>query len=279
MNLSTILSEYNGIPDTLNIPLILQLFKIKYPSISTRSKELSKFKRLLLEKTNINGFSSGYEYNVLMRKQKKSRDLLGKLNDIHLEQDEATLLLSNVVQRNKERVIYENVISKSLVESLINMIYSDNIIENMIGITICTGRRSTEVTKTGIFKKIQKNNHELTFQGILKNTLNISTSYKIPIIGNSSDILKVYRKVRKECDSTDLSIEQIIKLYGNRMLKHLKKLDTKLTVHSLRSIYISYLYQYMNPLHHSKTYMVEHFLCHESQGCTNHYNNWIILDN
>jgi integrase len=271
-----IINNYNGVPDTLNIPDIIKLFTDSYPSLATRGKNLSIFKRKLLEKTPINGYSSAYEYNVIMMKSKQKPLLLGKLADIRLPREESKTLTLHQKKRHEERVIHQNNISSDNVEKLISMLKSDNITEVMIGFAVCTGRRSTEVTKTGIFKKIKNDTNHVKFQGILKDFLNKNKTFTIPIIGDSTHILKAYRRIRKEVDASGLDNDQAIKIYGDRMLKRIKKFDKSMTIHSLRSIYVSYLYQYKNTENHSKTHMIQHYLCHDGQECTVNYNNWII---
>jgi hypothetical protein len=138
MNPLTLISDYNGDPETIDVESLLVWFENKYKNINTRAQELSKFKRVLMEKTMIPGYKNGHEYNVFNKKRGKSVKLLGKLNLIKLNSEDGDKLKK--IHKHESKIVNDFVISREIVEKLINLVNSKDTAELAIGLAICTGR-------------------------------------------------------------------------------------------------------------------------------------------
>jgi hypothetical protein len=83
----------------------------------------------------------------------------------------------------------------------------------------------------------------------------------------------------------ELSNDQSEKIYGSKIRRKLYSifqengLDIKqVNFHSLRSLYIEYLYKYQNPGNLSKTFMIKEYLLHDDTSTTSNYNNVKITE-
>jgi hypothetical protein len=285
MNTINLITNYNGDPESIDVESILKYFNENYSNINTRAKVLSQTKRKLMERTPIQGYDNGYEYNVYQRKNRLPSDLLGKLNKLVLDRSDSNNLRDIRKKNHENKITNDFVITKDIVEKLIGLINSKDIVDVAIGLAVCTGRRSTEITKTGTFKGIRGVKTDVRFSGILKNHLNKTVIFNIPVIGKPIRIVKACKNIRKEWVTTDMTNEQTEKMYGSRIRRGLYKIFQEYNLdnqhcnfHTLRSIYIEYLYKYCNPNNLSKTHMIKTYLLHEDTSTTSNYNNVKITE-
>jgi hypothetical protein len=134
MDIKDIITNFNGNPESIDVESILVFFNEKYPNINTRAKVLSQTKRRLMERTPIPGYTNGYEYNVLCKKSGKPVELLGKLNMLVLNRSDANDLKILQKKSHESNIVNDFVISREVVEKLINLINSKDPTEIAIGV-------------------------------------------------------------------------------------------------------------------------------------------------
>ncbi len=283
-----ILNNYNGNPETLDIDDILKKFYDQYQPNehgvrASLSSKISAFKGELLLKTIVENYESGKQYNEEMIKTKQKPILIGRINDLKMQKKDSGLLRTHQITQTNTRSTQEQFIDKNIVDELLKLVKSDKPIEIVIGLCIATGRRITEITKTAKFYKIRNNQHLIEFSGTLK-TNNDQTKYTIPVLVPSQDAIDALKKIRMLFNTKKMTNEECDQVYGAKarycLKTSLKKngFEIEMTIHTLRSLYISYLYQFKNPNNITKSQLIEKHLCHDSRVCSDNYNYWVIRD-
>ena len=263
-----ILQNYNGVPNTLNIPLIIELFSAKYASVNTRDSKISAFKKQLLLKTTVPNYQNGHIYNITMKKQGLQPILIKPLDTLQISKEDRDIVFKQQAESHEQSIQYEKCIPKECVDKLIKLIGSKNLYEIYISLLIITGRRSSEINASG---KLRKSKGRLLFTGKLKNELEKSNEYEIQSLIPIEKTISAFNRFKK------LLGDQDPVLFSGRALKYLKnqlKIDIKL--HDLRGIYISYFYQYLNKGGLSKNYLVKTLLLHSDLKQISNYSRFII---
>lgn len=274
------LENYNGDPKTIIAKDIVEEFYKHYKGkLSSISCNLSKFKGQILLKTKVKGYKNGKKYNECMRKDLKETPLLYDINNVKMKAEDASELAIFKIERRDTRASSITYISKDTVETLIshvNKTYPKDIGYLIVGLLITTGRRSTEITKSGIFKEIPNDPYRLSIKGTLKKCDDTSM-HEFPTLIPAKTILKGIKKLRAMYKLKDLSNEEVEKLYGSKG-RYIMKKQYGMTLHSLRSIYVSYLHQYQNPDGHTKAKIIKDNLSHKNMDCNLHYSNFEITE-
>lgn len=104
-----------------------------------------------------------------------------------------------------------------------------------VGLAILTGRRTSEILKTAKFTKVDKSH--IYFEGQLKHES--SEGYVIPVLGNSSEIIKALENLRiiKHYKSIESVNENASGELNRFIKKHLSKWNKSLKMHDLRRFY------------------------------------------
>lgn len=277
------INNYKGDPQSLNISEILYRFTEKYPIITSRANQLSKFKRTLMERTSLSNYTNGHEYNVAMRKLRRPSVLLGNLNNIKLDIDDSIELHEEQQNGILNKASFDIIIKKEVIDEILGLIDSEDINEYIVALTLATGRRSTEINKTGNFYHsiFMKEKDWVCFTGKLKNDDYNEPQY-IPVLCPIDSILIKHQELRELYSANEMTNEQCDLILGSKLRNSVNKVFSryglKVTPHTLRSIYIAYLYQYKNPLGYSKTWMISEYLLHGDTKTTASYNNIRLLD-
>ena len=268
-----LLSNYNGEPHTINAKEIIDFFTNKYPKVSTRDSKISSFKKQIMLKTIIPGFENGYLYNLKMRKQYKFPELLKEINNIKIDITDRIVLDKKQKDKHENNNTHSKTIPRETVDKLLKLLKSKNTYELFIGLLVACGRRSTEISGNGVLRRAKG---QILFKGILKDYLNKNEEYAIVALVKPELLMKSYRRFKKETEF--IKTPEEIQNFNNRSLKYLKNLlKIDITLHNLRSIYISYLFQYQNIEGLSKNWLVKNRLIHSDMGQTTNYNNFEIV--
>lgn len=115
---------------------------------------------------------------------------------------------------------------------------------------IVSGRRLTEIAKTGEFKEIKGEPQYVSFSGALKKRTEVERKeiHKIPIISlTAKQFLNLMKKIRKEKDLSKRKNVDVANLVGDRTNAVLKKtFNRKLTSETMRTNYAWICYRLYN---------------------------------
>jgi hypothetical protein len=102
---------------------------------------------------------------------------------------------------------------------------SDKYSELVLCVSLATGRRFTEIVKTGKFEKISKKEHYVLFSGTLKKRDVVTKPLEIPLVGLTSYELRIIiNKIRAMKDFSNKSNKDVV------ALNIIKKVNRKLKV-------------------------------------------------
>jgi hypothetical protein len=101
----------------------------------------------------------------------------------------------------------------TIVQRALPLLLSEEWAELVVGVAICTGRRLTEVLKTGEFTP--GTGYSVWFEGQLKASNRPPERFEIPTLLRAFLVLDAVKKVRHLVDCTALENDQVSQKYGN----------------------------------------------------------------
>jgi hypothetical protein len=138
--------------------------------------------------------------------------------------------------------------------------------ENVIpALLLATGRRTTEILKTAVFKKVGE--YQLMFDGQLKS---VKEAYQIDTLAPANDCIKALNWVRNNIDCVAMTPAEVNLKYGHKTKNLILKL-VGLNPHALRGINAMACFQLFHSDEKSMMGYMRHQLGHSSEESTSRY--------
>ena len=181
--------------------------------------------------------------------------------------DKRTNKISNsTIDRKRNPIKIESL--KSIYDTCLKLLDSPVWYNKVIGLAFFTGRRFTEICKTGKLTKT-KNNDVLIFRGQLKLKGGITNEgYTIPIL-HSNKVINALKELRAIQDYSHTHIDKVNNYSGfvNKKLREI--LGDSMGVHKLRSLYALTYDHYNNKNNIHKTTYIGDILGHNVDNGNN----------
>lgn len=155
----------------------------------------------------------------------------------------AKKLNTNYIKKNdkiiENQILVEN--WKDILNRGIKLLDSNNAFECACGLMLVTGRRMAEILKTGKFTSIRNKRGYVNFDGQLKTKDRHVGKYEIPILTEYKKVNRAIKFLRKEKDTTELSIKESTQKYANSIIAATENsfcdLIYPIKPHDLRKLY------------------------------------------
>jgi hypothetical protein len=209
-------------PEIFKADRILDIFNNYYENIASREVQLSKFKRNLLNKTEVEGYKNGHDYNVITRKNNipqedpKIKELSKlKLDSKSFKDNKKKQQESLSKKLEKDLIIYNHVKFTKTILKLFNIcIICSNKINDcscsdtkkrdeliLHALLFSSGRRINEILNPNTeFKKVKGERKKVLFKGNSKGYDN-NEFYEIPLLVESYkfiNLFNIFNKRNKE---------------------------------------------------------------------------------
>src|SRR5262249_4548927 len=132
-----------------------------------------------------------------------------------------------------------------IVHRAMTLLLSDDWAELVVGIALCTGRRLTEILKTGVF--LGKDPYTVWFEGQIKGRTRIEERYEIPTLVRAYLVVEATTKLRRLVDCREVEVVQVSQKHGKGVNDAVERIYTekiekrndreRITVHTLRNLY------------------------------------------
>ena len=100
----------------------------------------------------------------------------------------------------------------AVIEQARRLLASSQWEEVVVGLAVLTGRRLTEVLKTGLFHPMSQ--YTVIFEGQLKRKDEILPPYEIPTLVEAAAVLDAWQRVRSSVDCTQMSRDEVAAAYS-----------------------------------------------------------------
>jgi hypothetical protein len=220
------------------------------------------------------------------------------LRYLNYSQEEWAAMNAASAQKLQERQLDRKFIDhpERVVERAAELLKSKHWYDLAVGLAVATGRRLTEVLKTGSYQ--QKTIYTMTFKGQLKRKDKELKLFEIPTLVEGDLVFSAWERLRKSLDCSILAKEQISSKYGPIVVdaaqRHFAelipaRLDGDLYTHLFRAVYgrIACHY-YARPQTSDLLYMAtiyghywlikENGELKENYASTMHYTDYLIGD-
>lgn len=162
------------------------------------------------------------------------------------------------------------IINQDIIEKIMSYENSDDIYENAIYLLLVTGRRIIELIESEFYlsKKKQYKNYILA-DGIKKRKDDGNGCSFIPLVNNK----KVMKKIKDF--KNKIKYKKNIESFKRLLLRKIKaKIDQNMKTHSLRGIYVMYLYKFRNEKNEKVNSFIMSNLCHQNIDSSLNYTGY-----
>lgn len=174
---------------------------------------------------------------------------------------------SNIKQRDNQKMIE---IHKKDIKKIMSFAKSKDIFKLAIYLLFVTGRRISELLGAEFFST--KKPYLVKIRGVLKRTDNVDCEF--PLLINKAKFFKIMKRFKDL--QTYTNMDTFHRLLNNKVKILLE--NDKLKPHSLRGMYITYLFKFRNKDNLKINTFIKKNLCHQSIDASMNYTQYKIND-